>query len=463
MIGFSFVRRLLVGLALACATGAATAFSYGILAAGVLAGAIAVVAAPYVGIALTVAQITGVMGAAAVHSALAAYIFGQPVKPPPNAAPAMVTLINKAAATAKPVKVNLSPMTPAAKAKYQAAKTAAVTAASVTPTAATPPSGKGAAEASARSQLGPGLAYHQTNFSSYNYVIVCSDDTVWSNISCSVDCTNSSNCRFQYVDGMPLVAIVNYTPSKPGVSCPAGSHQSGSACTVDKDPNADTIVNDGSPTPQWNPAGMPDDGKLSDDGSTLCRGQANADGTTTSSCATLQPDGSLNMVDSTFDPKVGQTVHSGYAVDTNGVVQGTGAAVSPGNYSGVPGGGITFPNGNNPNGVGQGGGGGCGSAEKPNCDINFGTPDAGPAVADADPGEFVAAMSTTVFDGLLAFKLPDHASKCPTMDVSTEYFRKSGVASTAKACDFVDLNRATLSSIFMLIWAIAALFLILSA
>lgn len=465
MIGRKFIRRALVALTFVGVSGSAAAFSYGILAAGVLVAAIAVVAAPYVGIALTAAEIAGVMGAATVHSAVAAYVFGQPLKPSPSMPPVMVSMINAAPNTGKPVKVNLAPMSAAAKSKFQAAKTAQTAAAAVTPAPATPASGKEAAEASARSQLQAALAYYKGYGSngSANIGIECTDQAPTNyRMDCGVVCYSSCQVPpYQY----PTGASVNYTAPKPAVNCPTGSHQVGSACAVNNDPSQDTVVNDGSSTPQWNPAGFPDDARLSADGSTLSRAQSNSDGTTTSSNVTLQPDGSLNIVDSTYNPATGQTVHTGYAVDTNGVVQSVGAAVSPGNFSGLPNTGVTFPNGNTPNGTGgSGGGGGCGSKEKPNCDINFGTPDAGPVIPGADSSEADAALGTTVFDGLTSFQLPAHASECPTMSVPTDFFGKAGNSvSTQAACDFVDTNRASLSSIFILIWAIAALLLILSA
>ena len=182
------IRRIVAALVMVCATGSAAAFSYGILAAGVLAGAIAVVAAPYVGIALTTAEIAGVLGSSTINSALAAYVFGQPVKPAPSMPPVMVTMINNSARTAAPVKVNLSPMSSAAKQKYQAAKQAAQTAAAVVPTSGSPASGQSSAQATASSNVQGAVRILQDANPSGHPQTVCRDNAPTPSVRCFAAC-----------------------------------------------------------------------------------------------------------------------------------------------------------------------------------------------------------------------------------------------------------------------------------
>jgi hypothetical protein len=467
MIASKWKKRIgavVVGLTV---SSSAAAFSYGILAAGILVGCIAVVAAPYVAVALTAAEITGVMSTVAIHSALAAYVFGQPVKPAATMPPVMVTMVNQAAVSAKPVKVNLSPMTAAAKTAYTTAKTVAVTAAATTPKAGAPASGQASAQSTATSNIQPGIAVLQSLNPSGHVVFNCTDNAPGAyTVRCSVGCNDCYNLTDAYYTSVHD-STVPYTAPVSAVNCPTGSHQVGSICTVNKDATADTVVNDGTSTPQWNPLGVPDDAVMSNDKSTISRTQVNSDGTTTTSNATLQPDGSMAIVDSTYNPATDQTAHAGYAVDTNGVIQKFAGAVSAGNLT-TPNPATTFPNGSTPNGSGSssggGGDGGCGSVDKPNCTIDFGTPDAGPALPAVDSTDYDTAFKgSSILDGLSKFQMPAHTSACPVMAVSTEYFRKSGTVSTNGACDLIENNRATLSAIFSLIWVLAALLIVLSA
>lgn len=452
----------LVGLIIA--SGLAGAISYGIMAAGVLTATISVVAAPFIAPVVGGVAVASLIASVGVHIGAAIVYVGSQW---PSDTPAKVAAAHASPAAA-PIKVNLAPMTTAQQGAFNSRKTAAATAKNTTPTPAIPATGQDAAATACQGKLAASFAWVQSQGRHPSYVVLPDDGS--GTRSCQITCNDGyagGACGLTYNASYPLTSNATYTKAVAAVICPTGSHQNGTSCQLDQDPNAAAVVNPDGKTPQFDPAGIPGDATLSPDGSTLTRTISNADGTQTRTDAVLQPDGSMNLVDSTFDPATGKTEHVGAAIDTNGVVRGIAGAESTGNYAQAPGGsGVTFPSGGSSGSQnGTGTGGSCGGTGQPACAVDFGAAGTGPDLFVLDTTEMDTAMKVgdDNFKPLLSFQMPAHSSACPTMDVPLDYFRKTGVASTSQSCDFMEKNRAAMSSVFTLMWVIAALFIVLSA